>query len=91
MSASCTVCFRVPVLSSELNANSVCRQCNERLVQPKPATVLADCTEEDPCEKDACSTCCPHDEHDHGTCLTCGLNRTEHYAGIAESHFEGER
>lgn len=40
---------------------------------------------------DKCQECCPHDEHDHGICLSCGLDRTDHFVGLAESAFEGDR
>ena len=47
--------------------------------------------EHENCDPAECTECCQHDEHDHGICLDCGLDRTEHFAGIAESCFEGDR
>lgn len=38
-----------------------------------------------------CTECCPHDEHDHGICLDCGLDRTDYFVGKAEDYYEGER
>jgi hypothetical protein len=34
---------------------------------------------------------CMHWEHDHGVCMDCGEDRTEHFAGMAEDAFEGDR
>lgn len=42
-------------------------------------------------EQGDCQKCCPHDEHDHGICLDCGLDRADDLSGIAESTFEGDR
>lgn len=42
-------------------------------------------------EDDVCQECCPHDEHDHGICLDCGKDNTDHFVGMAESYYEGER
>jgi hypothetical protein len=30
-----------------------------------------ECTKKDPCEKEGCQICCPHDSRDHGICLDC--------------------
>lgn len=35
--------------------------------------------------------CCPHDEHDHGICLYCGMDITQDLVAKAEYAFEGER
>lgn len=37
---------------------------------------------------DSCEECCEHREHDHGTCLDCGKDRTSDLAGEAEFHAE---
>lgn len=34
-------------------------------------------------EYQSCQECCPHDEHDHGICLDCGLDNYEHLAAAA--------
>ena len=50
------------------------------------------CTEEDPCMGEACQTCCPHDERDHGYCLDCGQEEDPGAAiDRAMEYFEGER
>lgn len=36
----------------------------------------------------SCQVCCQHDEHDHGICLDCELDRTSDLAGEAEFHAE---
>lgn len=45
-----------------------------------------------PCNEDPeCQECCPHDEHDHGICLSCGKDRTDDLVCAAEYAFEGDR
>lgn len=34
---------------------------------------------------------CAHDDHDHGICIDCGLDRTDHFVSAAEYAFEGDR
>lgn len=34
---------------------------------------------------------CIHWEHDHGVCMDCGEDRTEHFIAAAESAYEGDR
>lgn len=43
------------------------------------------------CDNTECQDCCPHDEHDHGICLDCGLDRTDHFVAMAEYLYEGDR
>lgn len=30
------------------------------------------CSKEVPCNRDGCTSCCEHNEHDHFICLDCG-------------------
>jgi len=47
--------------------------------------------EHEPCDDAGCQECCMHDEHDHGICLDCGMDRTEFLVCDAEYAFEGDR
>ena len=38
-----------------------------------------------------CQECCSHDEHDHGICLDCGLDRSDDLAAQAEFQAECAR
>ena len=49
------------------------------------------CDGSDDCGDTECQECCPHDEHDHGICMDCGLDRNDHFVGMAEAAFEGDR
>lgn len=42
---------------------------------------------EDP-KGNPCQECCPHDEHDHGICLDCGLDQSADLAARAEFMME---
>lgn len=49
------------------------------------------CSGEELCGNDECQKCCPHDEHDHGICLYCGMDVTQDLVARAEYAFEGDR
>lgn len=43
------------------------------------------------CDEDTCQSCCPHDDLDHGICLSCEKDMNDHLAGLAEARWEGDR
>jgi hypothetical protein len=55
-----------------------------------PATNLLGCPNPE-CDEETCQECCPHDDHDHGICLDCGLDRTDDLSADAEYEYEGDR
>lgn len=38
-----------------------------------------------------CQECCPHNEHDHGICYDCGLDRNDELCNSAHEAMEGDR
>lgn len=43
------------------------------------------------CDEDTCQECCPHDDLDHGICLSCEKDMNDWLAGRSEAIAEGNR
>jgi hypothetical protein len=74
MSNSCIVCFRIPALTTDLNAKSICKGCDERL--ELLAAEKPECPEAPECWNGECQECCEHDyDPSEGMmCLNCSAS-----------------
>lgn len=50
-------------------------------------SMMTECSNPE-CDETTCQECCPHDEHDHGICLDCGLDQSEDMAAAAYDRYK---
>lgn len=43
------------------------------------------------CDEETCQECCPHDEMDHGFCLSCDKDLNDEICNAAHERLEGDR
>ena len=90
----CYRCSKIFAVPSDILECGLCKACDVEVKdfaakhQTRVKEIAEECDDENPCGDEGCQSCCPHES---GICIDCGADRTDHYVGIAEAYYEGDR